>query len=124
MRMSHPTIKSTVIFCLAMYCHFLVGQRFPFTTVTNKDGLPQSSVFRTAQDQQGYMWFATEAGICRYDGYEFKNYSYFSGLNANFIFDIEFDSRGRLWIGSFGTGIAVYDGDQFYSYNSSNGLPV
>jgi len=113
-----------IFLCLLMLTGFANAQRFPFTTVTNKDGLPQSSVFKTAQDHQGYIWIATEAGICRYDGYEFKNYSYFSGLDANFIFDIEFDKKGRLWVGSFGTGISVYDGTKFYTFNSSNGFPA
>jgi len=65
----------------------------------------------------------TEAGLTRYDGYSFKNYSYFSGLNANFIFDIDFDAKGRLWCASFGTGIAVFNGNDFYSFNKSNGFP-
>src|SRR5688572_8173265 len=100
------------------------SQRYPFTTITNKDGLPQSSVFKTIQDHQGYMWMATEAGLSRYDGYQFRNYSYFSGLNANFIFDVEIDPKGRLWCGSFGTGMAVFNGDDFYCFNNSNGFPV
>jgi ligand-binding sensor domain-containing protein len=100
------------------------AQRYPFTTITNKDGLPQSSVFKTMQDHQGYIWMATEAGLTRYDGYQFKNYSYYSGLNANFIFDIEFDAQGRLWIGSFGTGVAVFNGNDFYVFNHTNGFPA
>lgn len=115
--------NSLAIFILFFFSN-AYSQRFPFTTVTNKDGLPQSSVFKIAQDHQGYIWMATEAGLCRYDGYEFKNYSYFSGLNANFIFDIEFDQKGRLWIGSFGTGIAVFNGNDFYSFNTTNGFPA
>lgn len=103
---------------------WLGAQRYPYTTVTNKDGLPQSSVFKIVQDHQGYIWFATEAGICRYDGYDFKSYSYFSGLDANFIFDAEIDRQGRLWIGSFGTGVAVFNGHSFYSFNESKGFPA
>lgn len=117
-------LQTILIFFTSMWSGFVFAQRYPFTTVTNKDGLPQSSVFKTAQDHQGYIWFATEAGLCRYDGYEFKNYSYFSGLDANFIFDIEFDQKGRLWIGSFGTGVSVFDGTKFFTFNSSNGLPI
>lgn len=114
---------------LIILTFFAVGlpvfaQHYPFTTVTNKDGLPQSSVFTIKQDKQGYVWLATEAGLVKYDGYTFKNYSYFNGLNANFIFDIEFDRLGRLWLGSFGTGLAVYDGHSFYSFNRENGFPA
>jgi ligand-binding sensor domain-containing protein len=121
----NPLLKQfSILFCFILSAGVLDAQRFPFTTITNKEGLPQSSVFKTVQDHQGYIWVATEAGLCRYDGYEFKNYSYFSGLDANFIFDIEFDKKGRLWVGSFGTGISVYDGTGFYTFNTSNGFPA
>ncbi len=113
----------SVIFYL-LFFSTTTAQHYPFTTITNKDGLPQSSVFKIMQDRQGYIWMGTEAGLCRYDGYEFKTYSYHSGLDGNFIFDIEFDANGRLWLGSFGTGIAVFDGTRFQSFNGFNGLPV
>ncbi len=124
MRLIQPFIRSVCIILSSLPVLFINAQHYPFTTITNKDGLPQSSVFKIAQDHQGYIWMATEAGLCRYDGYDFKNYSYHSGLDANFIFDIEFDSKGRLWIGSFGTGIAVFDGTSFYSFNATNGFPL
>lgn len=100
----------------------LWSQTYPFTTIGLKDGLPQSSVFKVLQDRQGYIWMATEAGLTRYNGYEFKTYSYHTNLDANYINDIELDANGNLWVASYGTGIAVFDGKSFTSYNRSQGL--
>ena len=34
-----------------------------------QDGLPQESVLAIAQDRQGFIWFGTQGGLARYDGY-------------------------------------------------------
>jgi ligand-binding sensor domain-containing protein len=99
------------------------AQRFPFTTINVKDGLPQSSVFKIVQDKQGYIWMATEAGLCRYDGYKFITYSIHNGLGSKFISDIKFDDEGRLWISTMGRGISWFDGKKFHRFDKSNGLP-
>jgi AraC-like DNA-binding protein len=39
-----------------------------------EDGVPSSHVAQLLQDEQGFMWFATWNGLCRYDGYEFKTF--------------------------------------------------
>ena len=36
-----------------------------------EDGLPHGHVTQLLQDEQGFMWFATWNGLCRFDGYEF-----------------------------------------------------
>ncbi len=101
----------------------LYSQRFPFTNINVKDGLPQSSVFKIVQDQQGYIWMATEAGLCRFDGYKFKTYSIHNGLGSKFVSDIKFDLSNRLWVSTMGKGISWFDGHSFHRYDKSNGLP-
>ena len=46
-----------------------------FDHLTMADGLSQSSVMAVAQDHHGFMWFATESGLNRYDGYSIRRYS-------------------------------------------------
>lgn len=110
----YKPIFSFILFFLSIQSY---SQHYPFTTITLKDGLPQACIFKVIQDKQGYMWMGTEAGICRYDGNEFVNYSYESGLLSNYIKDIEIDSRGRLWVGLFDCGAAVFDGSGFYTFD-------
>jgi len=101
----------------------LFSQRYPFTVISVKDGLPQSSVFKITQDKQGYIWMATEAGLCRFDGYKFITYSIHNGLGSKFISDIKFDPTGKLWISTMGKGISWFDGKNFHRFDESNGLP-
>ena len=44
------------------------------TKYNEADGVPSSHLTQLLQDEQGYMWFATWNGLCRYDGYEFQTF--------------------------------------------------
>ncbi|WP_120201303.1 hybrid sensor histidine kinase/response regulator transcription factor [Ichthyenterobacterium magnum] len=46
-----------------------------FRDLTVNDGLSQNSVVSIAQDSTGYMWFATQDGLNKYNGKEFINYN-------------------------------------------------
>lgn len=100
----------------------LVAQRYPFTSVTLKDGLPQSAIYAMVQDHQGYMWFSTGGGVCRYDGIEFKYYTYYSGFEAGHTQDIEIDNKGRIWVATFGKGLGLFDGNRFSCFDISRGF--
>ncbi len=41
---------------------------------TIDDGLPGATIYNIKQDQKGYIWIATNNGICRYDGVSFRHY--------------------------------------------------
>lgn len=98
------------------------GQQLPLLHIGLKEGLPQSSVLRMKQDHMGYMWFATQGGLCRYDGTHFKVYSQFDGIASNYVRDIEFDKDGMMWVSTIDKGISCFNGRKFINFNSSTGL--
>jgi ligand-binding sensor domain-containing protein/serine phosphatase RsbU (regulator of sigma subunit) len=69
-----------------------------------KDGLSQSGVTCIFQDHQGFMWFGTQDGLNRYDGYTFTIFKHDptdpKSLNENFISLIAEDKDKTLWIGT------------------------
>ena len=77
------------------------------------DGLSQQAVLAIAQDSPGFMWFGTEDGLDRYDGYSFQHVRQArlpgDGLPANFVTDIQLDGGGRLWVGTDGGGVVWRD---------------
>lgn len=87
------------------------------------DGLRSNTVTSIAQDSLGYMWFGTDNGLSRYDGYEFKSYQYLqndtTSLCENHVNVLFTDSRGRLWIGT-NEGISRFNGE---SDNFTNFYP-
>ncbi|HKJ42700.1 MAG TPA: two-component regulator propeller domain-containing protein [Sunxiuqinia sp.] len=82
-----------------------------FQYLTTNDGLAQNTVDCIVKDHQGFMWFGTWKGLCRYDGYSFKTYEKGHeplGLPDNFIHTIREDAQENLWIGT-GRGLACLD---------------
>ncbi|MDO4164462.1 MAG: two-component regulator propeller domain-containing protein [Bacteroides sp.] len=75
-----------------------------FKQLTTIDGLPSDEVQKVFQDREGFIWFATRYGICRYDGYRtrvFKSNLYTQGLlTNNNAYCLADDADGNLWIGT------------------------
>jgi signal transduction histidine kinase/ligand-binding sensor domain-containing protein/CheY-like chemotaxis protein len=82
-----------------------------FERLSVDDGLAQESVLAIVQDQDGFMWFGTQSGLSRYDGYRFTNFRNVVGdpksLVNNWVRVLHVDRKGRLWIGTDG-GLALY----------------
>ncbi|MEZ4888203.1 MAG: ATP-binding protein [Chitinophagales bacterium] len=86
-----------------------------------EDGLPSSTVYTMMQDSEGYMWFGTDIGLSRYDGYRFVNYTIKDGLPSNDILELAEDSKGRIWMMSLGT-LAYYQNDEIHLVDTLPGL--
>lgn len=88
---------------------------FRFIHYGIEDKMPSSTVWSIAQDGDGFLWFGTDNGLCRFDGYLFKTYQHTPGdstsLADNYIYAQKVDRRGRHWIGS-SAGVSLYDAER------------
>lgn len=84
-----------------------------FEHLTVEDGLPNATVLSVLQDQQGFMWFTTEDGLARYDGYSFTTFLHDddnpNSLSNNNTFALIESRDGLIWIGTDPGGLNVYD---------------
>lgn len=71
-------------------------------------GLPSSETYFVTQDSRGYLWIATDAGVVKYDGYQFKTYTTADGLPDNTVFKIHEDKYGRIWFSTYSGRFAYY----------------
>jgi len=80
------------------------NEQLKFSQLSAMDGLSNSNVFGITQDHQGFIWFATEDGLNRYDGNNFITYRHNANDNHsiadNVIRKIFIDSDNTLWIGT------------------------
>jgi len=83
-----------------------------FENLSVEDGLSQSTVQAILQDSHGFMWFGTEDGLNKYDGYTFTIYKHDPDnpftISDNDILTLFEDSRGMLWVGT-GRGLNRFD---------------
>jgi len=84
-----------------------------FTHVSFGKGPSHSRVSHIVQDDQGFLWFGTEDGLQRYDGYALREYRYDprnpNGPGAVRTRSLLKDRSGRLWVGyDLASGSASY----------------
>jgi len=102
---------------------------YHFTHITSKQGLPHNMVFSIAQDKQGFIWFGTNNGLARYDGYSFRifqpDFRKQNSISGKSVYLLHVDLFGNLWIHLQGSGLDMMDvrTEEFIHYSPENDDP-
>jgi ligand-binding sensor domain-containing protein/two-component sensor histidine kinase len=119
---------------ICLYIHLfsadLLAQKdnFPFQQfekITTENGLSDNSVYEVIQNNKGFLWFLTGNGLNRYDGYNFKIYSYdpadSNSLAGGQFYSLVQDKNGLLWFNSETEGIYSFNPvtEKFFHYGSN-----
>jgi ligand-binding sensor domain-containing protein len=87
-----------------------------FRHYTANDGLPNSETYTIFEDTTGHIWFGTDNGVARFDGYNFEVFDTNDGLNDVVVFTIIADGSGRIWVGTYSGDIYYFEEDRFHAY--------
>ena len=132
-----PRIKmNKKILATAAYLFLLVSSplqaQYPkimFDRIAKEQGLIPGNVNDILQDSTGFIWMATENGLCRFDGYSFV---YFknevndtNSLSYNHVFSLLIDGEGTIWVGTLGGGLNKFNSEtgKFKRYMHDPGDP-
>ncbi len=88
------------------------AQNSSFVTYGLEDGLVMSQIETMVQDPKGYVWIGTIAGLSKYDGFKFTNYTQKNGLAEDWITASAVDQEGNVWFGHWGGGVTCYNTKQ------------
>jgi signal transduction histidine kinase/ligand-binding sensor domain-containing protein len=101
-------------------------QNVSFERISVEHGLSHSTVNCILQDSKGFMWFGTDDGLNKYDGYSFTVYKHNPldrrSLSHNQVWSLFEDSSGVLWVGTYGGGLNRFDRDsgRFTHYDADD----
>ena len=75
-----------------------------------RDGLAHSAVNAIVQTPNGYIWFATQEGLSRFDGVRFTTFDYVTTpiLGDSYVQALSLASGGGLLVGTWGGGVSQY----------------
>jgi hypothetical protein len=99
------------------------AQDLKFEHLTVEDGLSNNFIRSIVQDSSGFMWFATEDGLNKYDGYTFTVYRHDpdvpASLSENNVGVVQVDKAGILWIGTIAGGLNAFNPqtEEFIHFN-------
>ncbi len=121
-------IRFRNIFLILTFCSLQLwysnafGQDIAFKHLTVENGLSNNKVNCVLEDKVGFIWFGTEDGLNRFDGYEVKIYRHQTNdkksISGNNIWTLFEDAEGYLWVGTKSGEVNRYDpkADQFDSW--------
>lgn len=101
-----PRLLLLQVLCLLLPTGALSqGRSIPYTVnLTDKNGFPANSIYDIVNDSLGFVWFATDNGLYRYDGYSYEQFQNIEGdeysLPSNEVLSLLCDSKGQLWVGA------------------------
>ena len=100
-------------------------RRYGYQSWQTDSGLPQNTVHAVLQAADGYMWFATEAGLVRFDSVNFTVYNHKNTpqLPSDLVYSLIEDSAGTLWIGT-ANGVTSYRNGVFTVYPDTAGSTI
>ncbi len=108
-----PAAPAFCFIALALLGSTLHAQSTLFRRLTVEHGLPSHYITTILQDSKGFMWFGTDAGLCRYDGRSFKLFKNIpadtTSLASNSIWSLFEDGEANLWIGTYSGGLNKLD---------------
>ena len=78
------------------------AERLPLKTYTTADGLAHNVINKIVRDSRGFLWFCTEEGLSRFDGYSFTNFGIEQGLPHASVNDILETRGGEYWVATNG----------------------
>lgn len=94
--------------CAALVAATAGAERLPARVYTTADGLANDRVDHGTRDARGYLWFATQDGVSRFDGQRFDSFGVADGLPAAETSDILAARDGVIWVAT-DAGVAWLD---------------
>ncbi len=114
MKLQISSLSSFLLFIvLASITVGLRAQSASYSQFTNENDLPSNEVYAVFQDSKGYLWLATDRGVSKYDGNQFRNYTSKDGLPDNTIFNFYEDQKHRIWFLTYNGELGYYKNGHF-----------
>ena len=90
------------------------SQELLFEKPINLTNLPSNECYNIIQDKEGYIWFSTDAGLCKYNGNSIKVFSKNEGLPEESCYGIAADNKGLIYVVTSSNRILKIINDSLY----------
>tara|TARA_R110002050_G_scaffold161882_5_gene291697 strand:+ start:11877 stop:14765 length:2889 start_codon:yes stop_codon:yes gene_type:complete len=100
---------AALIFIFLITLNIGWSQEYKFQHITTIDGLSHNEVRKIIKDSHGFLWFGTQNGLNRFDGYRYKVFKNIPGDSTTIIGDKIYSlttTEDKIWVGTI-TGLSV-----------------
>ncbi len=93
-----------------------------YKNISPLNGIASATVYDMLNDSKGYLWFATDNGVSRYDGFEFVNFTTKDGLPLSSTVALHEDNNGRIWFFAYSGALSYYYDNEIHKYKCNSDL--
>jgi signal transduction histidine kinase/ligand-binding sensor domain-containing protein len=90
-----------LIFFLLIYQVLFAQTYEKLNAFTTDHGLPSNHIYDLLEDNNGFLWIATDNGVSRFDGKYFQNFSVKDGLPSSEALQLIKEKDGTIWINCY-----------------------
>jgi signal transduction histidine kinase len=117
MKSSNRQRLQRIVFALLLCVYgTLLAQKPNLYNFSIPQGLPSAEVYSVCQDHHGFIWFATDNGVARFDGNEIENFNTSNGLVDPVVFGFFEDTLERLWFRTYSGSLSYFKDGKIFSY--------
>src|SRR4051812_8727642 len=80
-----------------------------------EQGLTTKTIYSIIQDNDGFMWMGTDAGVFRFDGKKFKRLTTKDGITDNEVLILHEDHYNRIWFLTFNGHLSFWKDGKIYN---------
>jgi signal transduction histidine kinase/ligand-binding sensor domain-containing protein len=106
--LARPPLRPMLLLCLLAAAVVGRAEQPPVRAYTTADGLASDTVSQVMVDSRGFLWFRTNEGVSRFDGYAFANYTTRDGLPDRRVSDLCEARDGTVWVAT-ASGLCRFD---------------
>lgn len=120
--MSLYQIAALAWFATTLVINNCLAQDRAVINFSASNGLPSEEVYQVFQDRKGFLWFATDNGVVKYDGGNFEALNSNDGLSDPVVFGFHEDFMGRIWFRTFTGKLSYYQEGKIYKYKFNDSI--
>jgi len=115
-RIENNTLLISILLIFLAYDLQAQNLELNYSNYTVDNGLPSNEIYHTYQDSKGFIWFATDKGVCKYNGIDFQQFNSIDGLTDDVIFKIAEDDKNRIWFATKNNKLCYFYNDSIIPY--------
>jgi len=96
----------------------LKGQQLNSFNYNIDNGLPSNYAYSVLTDHLGYLWIATEKGVAKYNGYDFKIFNQSNGISNEDVWELCEDRKGRMWLSNISDEIGYIYNNSYHKFST------
>lgn len=106
---------------LIVNCSKINSQIWENSTINynTQNGFPTNTIFNITSDSFGFIWLATDIGVIKFDGNDYRLFTTSNGISGNEVLEICCDKFNRIWISTLQNEICYIENDKVFNKDNS-----